>query len=255
MLRPVTASFTARGGLCSTRRPLTAVCLFLAVSGAAAGCTSGPPYATTSTPPTAASSPATGTSSGPSTESATSSEFPTPVSGDNGGDGGGRPALTVLTAPAQYQIPVKASETISDGAIIVTNPLDRPVTLESVEPMFLPGTRTDTTAVTGTHLVELSATDPADMGLGIQRAWPPKLLPGERLLDVKGLQVPAAASPQRRYVLVVGFRVRDGMAVVTGLRVRFRADDHEYAQTITHDIRLCEGRPADATTCPPPPHL
>jgi len=168
---------------------------------------------------------------------------------------GKKPGLTVLTTAARYQLPVKATEQVSDGAIIVTNPLDQPIVLESVEPLFLPGDRTDKTDVTATHVIELNPNDPYDTGLGIQRVAPPALLPGERLLDVAGLTLPAATTPARRYVLSVTFRVHDGMAVVVGLLVRFRVGYHQYAQAISHGILLCEGRPAGATDCPPPPHL
>jgi len=195
------------------------------------------------------------------TRTPTSSErfasTPEPITGAgvDATSGSGKPGLTVLTTAARYQLPVKATEQVSDGAIIVTNPLDQPIVLESVEPLFLPGDRTDKTDVTATHIIELNPNDPYDTGLGIQRVAPPALLPGERLLDVAGLTLPAATTPARRYVLSVTFRVHDGMAVVVGLLVKFRVGDHEYAQAISHGIALCEGRPAGAADCPPPPHL
>jgi hypothetical protein len=180
---------------------------------------------------------------------------PMPVSGNDATSGSSKPALAVLTPEAIYELPVKSTESISDGGITVTNPLDQPITVESIEPLFLPGERTDETDVRGVHVIELNAADPSDMGLGIQRAYPPKLLPGETFLDPDGLVIPTATTPARRYVIVVGYRVHDGMAVILGLRVRFRVADHEYSQVIQHEIRLCEGRPAGAEGCPAPPHL
>jgi hypothetical protein len=189
------------------------------------------------------------------TPSATTPSDPTPVSADaDASTASSRPALTILTSPALYQLPVTPEQVVSDGAVIVTNPLDRPVTLESIEPLFLPGTRTDDVEILGTRLIQLT-TDVADTGLGIQRVYPPALLPGERFVDVDGLVLAPATSPAQRYVVSVGFRVSHGMAIITGLEVRFRVDGRQYAQVIEHELRICEGRPAGATDCPAPPHL
>src|SRR5262245_43085361 len=86
----------------------------------------------------------------------------------------GTQALHPVVQPALYQLPVKKTERIGDGAIVVENRGAQPIRIVKFEPVFdthsSPGVR-----VLGTSVLGLDPTDEADIGVGITRAYPPVL--------------------------------------------------------------------------------
>jgi hypothetical protein len=140
-----------------------------------------------------------------------------------------------------YQLPVKATERIADGAVMVSNAGQRPIQLVSVEPMF------DAYTPFGTLLgVGVIARAASEDTIGIARTYPP---PGDRLMAVSGATLEPASVAGLRYQLMVGLQVRDGTVNLTALQVTFTLDGHTYTRTLPHHVTLCEGRPAGSTTC------
>jgi hypothetical protein len=142
---------------------------------------------------------------------------------------------------ASYQIPVKTTEKIADGVTVVANVGVRPLTILGVEPVFQGQPRADVVlAIQLTHLKE------HDEVMGVVRTYPP---PGVQLIEVRGAIINPVSLSGDRFQIVLGLNVRSGTVAITGLRITFRVDGATYTTTLAHQIRLCAGRPPDATTC------
>jgi hypothetical protein len=170
-----------------------------------------------------------------------------------------RPTATAIPSPAttvfgadllqdmapggagSYQIPVKATEKIADGITVVANVGLRPLTILGIEPVF--ADQPPAGVVLGIQLTHLTEHDQV---IGVGRMYPP---PGVQLIEARGAIINPTSLKGDRFQIVLGLNVKSGTVAITGLRVTFRADGITYSTTFTHQIRLCVGRPASATSC------
>jgi len=107
-------------------------------------------------------------------------------------------ALVPLIPSALYQLPVLVGQTISDGAVVVSNAQAEELVIRSVEPIFRDNRRPDNVTVLGTGIAALGRT-PGENGEGITRRFPPR----QKIESAKGYRIAGVAQGQR-YALVVG---------------------------------------------------
>ena len=159
----------------------------------------------------------------------------------------GRSLVPVLTGTFAYQLPVRAGDAISDGAMLVRNGSRTPVRLVRVEPLFAGGSIPDNVHVLGTTVVAVSPGGASGgTGPGISRGLTP---PGPGA-PASGFIVPAAGTDERRYALTVGLSVDSSRAHVVGLRVTYLSGGRAYMQTLAQDLTVCVNQVAGATACP-----
>jgi hypothetical protein len=146
-------------------------------------------------------------------------------------------------ATTRFQLPVTASEQIADGAVIITNGSNQPITITSIDVVYADRPAID--PVLGIHLVHLTRSD-ANRPLGITRDYPPA---GVKLDAIPGATLSPIAIGGDRYQIMVGLRVSAGSISITALRITFVLDGSTYARTIPHFVQLCAGRPVGSTSC------
>jgi hypothetical protein len=132
--------------------------------------------------------------------------------------------------------PVSASDTVTWGAFMPTNPTSEPISITSVEPVD----------PSGVEIVQIEVNDPATEGaIGTVRAFPP---PGVTMHPIAGAILQPLGSKSPYLQILVGVRLRSGAVSgsIGGLRVTYVAGGESYQLVLPDSLKL-EQSPASSS--------
>ena len=146
------------------------------------------------------------------------------------------PLGTTNTNTISVNAPVAASEPLTWGTFIPTNPTTEPITIVSVEPID----------PTGVEVLQIGINDPDTEGpVGALRGFPQ---PGITMHPVAGAILPPAGSVHPYLQIIVGVRLGAGAShgTINGLRLTYEAAGQTFVVVLPGTLTLDLGAAASS---------
>ncbi|MBB5871404.1 hypothetical protein F4553_004783 [Allocatelliglobosispora scoriae] len=163
--------------------------------------------------------------------------------GSTGPSGPGK-SLQSMSAGERIQMPLKPSETISDGYPIIRNVGSSKVSITAVD--VISNQDNGKLRILGS-LTRAIPAGSADL-IGIQRVFPPQR-DAQGATNAIGTIIDPFDVDKSDHEVVVGIGVTSGNVEISGLRITYMIDGRTYTQQFDQSLVLCLGRPANSTTC------